>query len=174
MLNPISLNSSTLHDAPSTPSPSPSRSSSCSSSRSSSPSSSEDDSDSANPFIKQYVFAVSPTYSPLQLRHRNALDLVAQKFAEAIAAGVEPPPIASVYASGRIRTPQHTRNANAGPPVASSSTLTPAGPLSDEEIWWVVLRGDFPGVYHGKLVFCLHSFACLHKLTATPQNCCAE
>jgi len=159
VLNPVSLNPSTLHDAPPTPSPSPgrstSRSTSHSSSRSSSPSSSEDDSE---PFMKPYV-PVLPTYSPSQLCHHNALDLAAQKFAEVITAEVKPPTIASVYASVRIQT----RNCNAGstaqhPPVASSSMLTPAGPLSDEEIWWVVLRGDSPGVYHGRSVFCPHSF----------------
>jgi len=39
-------------------------------------------------------------------------------------------------------------------PVASSSRLEPmpSGPLSNEEAWWVVLHGDFPGTYHGKFM----------------------
>lgn len=39
-------------------------------------------------------------------------------------------------------------------PVASSSQLQPmpSGLLSNEEAWWVVLHGNFPGTYHGKFM----------------------
>jgi hypothetical protein len=116
------------------------------------------------------------------------LDLAARNFAKALAAGVQPPPIASVYSTIHLYTPLPTRKANAHPspvasssrlttpgpssPVASSSRLTTAGPLPDDEIWWVVLRGDFPGVYFGKLVF-VFVLLLLHKLTST-QSRCAE